>query len=96
MNDQEYPLPPTAPLESRTGREPVPQYLPTFGRAALLLFDVPALPAARANPAGLAAAVLTGPSAVVPAGGAVAFPHRNGPPGRPAEAAALRPDRNRP
>lgn len=61
MNDQEYPLPPTAPLESRTGREPVPQYSPTFGRAALLLFDLPALPAAPANPAGLAAAVLTGP-----------------------------------
>lgn len=87
-------MPPTAPLESRTGPDRLPQYLLGFGLGALLLFDLPALLAGPTKPAWLAAAALTGPAVGIPAGIA-AFRRRNNP-RRPAGAAALRPGRSRP
>lgn len=87
-------MPPTAPLESRTEPDRLPQYLLGFGLGALLLFDLPAL-FAPTNPAWLAAAALTGPTVGIPAG-IDAFRRRNNSQGRPAGATALRPGRNRP
>ena len=88
-------MPPTAPLESRTEPDRLPQYLLGFGLGALLLFDLPALFAGPTNPAWLAAAVLTGPTVGIPAGIAV-FRRRNNSQGRPAGATALRAGRSLP
>lgn len=88
-------MPPTAPLESRTEPDRLPKYLLGFALGALLLFDLPALIAGPTNPAWLAAVVLIGPTAGIPAGIAV-FRRRNNPHARPAGAAALRPGRSRP
>lgn len=88
-------MPPTAPLESRTEPDRLPQYLLGFGLGALLLFDLPALFAGPTNPARLAAAVLTRPTVGIPAG-IDAFRRRNNSQCRPAGATALRPGRSLP
>ncbi|CAH0201438.1 hypothetical protein SRABI26_01928 [Arthrobacter sp. Bi26] len=88
-------MPPTAPLESRTEPDRLPQYLLGFGLGALLRFDLPALFAGPTNPAWLAATVLTAPTVGIPAG-IDALRRRNNSQGRPAGATALRPDRSSP
>ena len=88
-------MPPTAPLESQTEPDRMPQYLLASALTALLLFSLPALFAGPTNPAWLAAVVLTGPIVGIPAGIA-AFRRRNTSHYGPAGAGALRPGRSRP